>query len=397
MHNNTNKNNNSASGISWLVIAILFGLELWPIALPLMFLKLFAPDVPLYKRHNVPPLNEIPLDKKPINQSQDQFKEASSKIQKVAKDVFKKPGDSKSSYYGLIALGVLAFFATAFTFISSATPLSISNLLFVIALALAGFTLIITGLSKKNSLKRYVIYSNIIGKNPAMEIEAITKKTGFSKRRVYKDLQEMIEKGYFGETAYINKELDYIFMSIEADKELAAAKVAAEKKAKLLGEKESAVQTANAYSSLLNQIREANQKISDKDMSVKIEKIENITFEIFKAVEKDPSKKHKIDRFISYYLPTTLKLLDHYYELQNTNIEGNNITGSKHSIEGAMDSIVKGFETQLDNLYKNDAFSIDAEIDAMQKIMDNENTSNNSIKTYSNQTHTLSQGSGSIK
>ena len=117
-----------------------------------------------------------------------------------------------------------------------------------------------------------------------------------------------------------------------------------------------------------------NGIVPDPVMTEKIESIENITRDIFKAIERDPSKRRKADRFMSYFLPTTLKLLDSYKNLQDASVEGENISGSKQSIELAMDTIVDGFKKQLDDLYKSDAFNIDAEIDAMTKMMNSDNS-----------------------
>ena len=60
-------------------------------------------------------------------------------------------------------------------------------------------------------------------------------------------------------------------------------------------------------------------------------------------------------KFMDYYLPTSLKLLNTYAELDKQGIEGENISESKHRIEQTMDTLVKAFETQLDKLFASDA------------------------------------------
>ena len=49
-------------------------------------------------------------------------------------------------------------------------------------------------------------------------------------------------------------------------------------------------------------------------------------------------------KFMDYYLPTSLKLLNTYAELDKQGIEGENISESKHRIEQTMDTLVKAFE-----------------------------------------------------
>ena len=80
---------------------------------------------------------------------------------------------------------------------------------------------------------------------------------------------------------------------------------------------------------ILAKIRDVNDRIPDEAMTEKINQIESITREIFRAVEQEPEKRGKIDRFMSYFLPTTLKLLESYANLERTNIAGKNISQKK--------------------------------------------------------------------
>ena len=229
-----------------------------------------------------------------------------------------------------------------------------------------------SGILMKSALQRYSSYLAIIGPNDAMEIDTIAKKAGVRPRRVVRDLQKMIDKGYFGPAAYVNKELGYFFRSSKADEELTAARAAAMHKTREATKKEAVKQNAVAYDQILAQIRDVNERIPDAAMTEKINEIESITREIFRAVEREPEKRGKIDKFMSYFLPTTLKLLESYANMEKTNIDGKNISQSMRSIEIAMDTIVDGFRHQLDELYRTDAVSIETEIDVLTKMINRE-------------------------
>ena len=224
----------------------------------------------------------------------------------------------------------------------------------------------------RRALQRYSAYLAIIGPNEAVEIETLAKKVGVKPKQAERDLQKMIEKGYFGKSAYINKELGYIFMSSRADEELTRARAAAMEKTRETSKKEAVKQSAEAYDQILDKIKAVNDRIPDPEMTEKINQIESITREIFRAVEQAPEKRGKIDRFMSYFLPTTLKLLESYANLEKTNIDGKNINQSMRSIEIAMDTVVDGFRHQLDELYKSDAVSIETEIDVLTKMINRE-------------------------
>ena len=93
-----------------------------------------------------------------------------------------------------------------------------------------------------------------------------------------------------------------------------------------------------------------NDAIPDPVMSQKISRLEEVSGRIFALAQKDPDKKAQLQKFMNYYLPTALKLLNTYASLSRQAVEGTNITEAKQSIERSMDLLVTAFENQLDKL-----------------------------------------------
>ena len=92
-------------------------------------------------------------------------------------------------------------------------------------------------------------------------------------------------------------------------------------------------------------------------------------------MEDDPQKQGRIDTFLNYYLPTTQKLLDSYAEFEAAGVEGENLRQAKARIESTMDLIIKGFEHQLDELYKADALDVDSDIRVMETMLERDTAS----------------------
>lgn len=234
------------------------------------------------------------------------------------------------------------------------------------AFSVAGCGLLWSGLRMDRQAKRFQKYLTILGTFEAMSIQQFARKLGYSESLVEKDLLKMIDKGLFGPSAYLNMELGYLFCSSEADVKLAQEQAAARDQSR----QSSAPQEADAgYSGILRGIRRANDRIADPVLSAKIDRLEQITARIFKAVEEDPDKKSRIDTFLNYYLPTTQKLLDSYAEFESAGIEGENLRQAKERIETTMDSIVAGFEHQLDELYRSAALDVDSDIRVMETLL----------------------------
>ena len=83
----------------------------------------------------------------------------------------------------------------------------------------------------------------------------------------------------------------------------------------------------------------------------------------------NPAKLPQIRKFMSYYLPTTLKLLDSYAKFEEAGIEGENLSRAQERIEETMDALIKGFDKQLDDLYRNEAMDIDSDIRVMENML----------------------------
>ena len=72
---------------------------------------------------------------------------------------------------------------------------------------------------------------------------------------------------------------------------------------------------------------------------------------------------------MSYYLPTSLKLLNTYAALPAQDVQGENVTEAKQNIERSMDLLVTAFENQLDKLYQSDALDISSDVSALEGML----------------------------
>lgn len=348
----------------WPLIVLLFALGVWPIALVLLFMKLFGSDE---KKVQAAP----PLQTSPQATAQRQ-----SKAQNAARKAMKSPAPKKSTAKKLKIIGVVL---AAVGLLACGDPIDalfwsenwvnlwLSDLLYALALAASGGAMFGAGVSIDKAMKRFTKYLAVMGEREAMPVEEIARTLGYSPRRVEKDLQKMIDRGYFGGKAYLNVELGYLFRSGQADADFQKQRKAAAQTTPKAAESE--------YEVILKNIRRANDDIADPVLSAKIDRLEDITAKIFRAVEEDPNKRSRIDTFLNYYLPTTQKLLNSYAQFESAGVEGENLRQAKSRIESTMDAIVRGFEHQLDELYKADAMDVDSDIRVMETMLNRDTAS----------------------
>ena len=122
-----------------------------------------------------------------------------------------------------------------------------------------------------------------------------------------------------------------------------------------------------------------DENIEDPGISAQIVRLEELSKRIFAEVKRNPSKLPQIRKFMNYYLPTTLKLLNAYDRMSEQGVEGENITGTMERVRGMMGTIVTAFETQLDSLFGDQALDISTDITVLENMMAREGLSDDPI------------------
>ena len=119
----------------------------------------------------------------------------------------------------------------------------------------------------------------------------------------------------------------------------------------------------------ISEMRRLNDTIEDEAISAQIDHLEAVTGKIIGAVVDKPSKLPQLRRFLNYYLPTTLKLLNTYDRMDAAGVSGANIDGTKGKIEEIMGTICKAFDKQLDALYGEEALDISTDITVLENML----------------------------
>ena len=109
--------------------------------------------------------------------------------------------------------------------------------------------------------------------------------------------------------------------------------------------------------------------IGDLEVKKKIRDIMEISDKIIQDAIDDPSDVPQIKKFLDYYLPTTIKLLNTYDRMGNQGIEGENISGTMSSIEEMLDTAISAYKKLLDSLFANQAMDIETDIEVMNTML----------------------------
>ena len=99
----------------------------------------------------------------------------------------------------------------------------------------------------------------------------------------------------------------------------------------------------------VEEMKRLDENIEDEKISQAIRELERTSQAIFQQVREAPEKLPQIRKFMDYYLPTTLKLLNAYDRMSSVGVGGENIDSTKERVEAIMDTIVAAFDKQLDS------------------------------------------------
>ena len=129
----------------------------------------------------------------------------------------------------------------------------------------------------------------------------------------------------------------------------------------------------------ISELRRLNYNIENEKISAWIDDIENTTTKIFDMVIAHPDKLPQISKFLNYYLPTTMKLLNTYDRMGSQGVSGENISGTMKKVEETLEMVVKAFHKQLDTLFAGEALDVNADIAVMENLMKTEGLAEDEI------------------
>lgn len=234
---------------------------------------------------------------------------------------------------------------------------------FPLGLLGAGLVLLVCGTQRNKKAKRFRKYLALIGKRESISIGSLAQAMPVSYHTACDDIQEMLDEGYIP-TGYLDMASDRLILSDEGLQEEPEPE-----------EEEEQPAPPEDDNAILQEIRQVNDAIEDPVMSEKIDRIGEITGKILDYQKKNPNKDSQLRSFLNYYLPTTLKILKAYAQMEAQGIEGENISAAKERIEGMMDKVVEGFEKQLDKLFQDDAMDITTDVEVLERMLDKDGLS----------------------
>ncbi|MEG0962163.1 MAG: 5-bromo-4-chloroindolyl phosphate hydrolysis family protein [Acetivibrio sp.] len=276
-------------------------------------------------------------------------------------------------------------------------PLGIKIALAILTpLWMGGGVMVWKGSSMLSMVTRYRKYISGLHGKTYCNIKELAQACGKSMKYVQKDVRMMIQRGWFRE-GHLDYENSCLIVSHDTYQEYQRLqqqkmeqKQMEEKQMELKRETPPVAQDKNCNSEVekiiaegkeyIKKIRECNDLIPGAEISNKISHMELLVSRILERVEQNPNSIDDIYKMMEYYLPTTVKLLEAYHELELQPIQGENIMSSKVEIEQTLTTLNIAFEKLLNSLFQDVAWDVSTDISVLQTMLAQEGLTGTDFK-----------------
>ena len=244
----------------------------------------------------------------------------------------------------------------------------------VLTLVACGFgAMIAAGASRLSASKKLGLLADAAEKLNAqkgLSVEMLADLTHQTKKKALKKLRSYIHKGWLN--AWLDDETETLYLTAEdyrAAKEKAAAAADAQpqpEKAET-GDVPLNLDTARRFAAVLEK---EQQLMQDAQAREELAAMHKTTTAICDWLEAHPESQPKTRRFAEYYIPTTLKLLHTYNDVQGQ--QGENAETIRRDIAGILHTLNQAYENLYNNLLSDVAMDISSEIAALQGMLAND-------------------------
>lgn len=125
----------------------------------------------------------------------------------------------------------------------------------------------------------------------------------------------------------------------------------------------------DACQNQIEKIRDISADIDNLGVKNKVLDIEGAINNIVDAIKKYPDQIRILDRFTSYYMPTTVKLLESYRDIESKGISTSDIDKVKLDIESTLDTIKLAYDKLLDQISAIDTMDINSDISVLKTML----------------------------
>ena len=226
------------------------------------------------------------------------------------------------------------------------------------------------GASRMKAAKTLELYADTaegFDWHKGLSLSMLADLTHKKKTKALKMLRKFIHKGWL--SAWLDEKNDKLYLTAE---DYRAAQEnqpqpEPEKAPEQAGEVPLNLETTRRFA----QVLEKEQELMEDERAVEeLQHMQKTTESICAWLEAHPESLPKARRFAEYYIPTTLKLLHTYNDVQSQ--QGENAEAIRRDIAGILHTLNQAYDNLYDKLLSDVALDVSSEIAALQGMLAND-------------------------
>ena len=123
--------------------------------------------------------------------------------------------------------------------------------------------------------------------------------------------------------------------------------------------------------------------IEDENICNNLKEIYNSVNRIISTIKSNTKKIKHLDNFFDYYLPSTVKIVNRYDEIENQKLSSSAIKKLKNDTNKMIEEINDAFKNILNSLYESDIIDIDTDMKVFDAMLKSDGYDNNSLSVKS--------------
>ena len=230
--------------------------------------------------------------------------------------------------------------------------------------------------------KDYTRFLRELGHNTVIPIRDLASSVQKSEEDTIKELMYMMNKGYFKQARIVENNslflLDIPTFKLYKNQKNQMPNLSHEENKKIAQDtstktsKDKAEEIIKISSKEITSINLSISRIKNRNFLEKVIEIKKTIENITNIIKRYPEKAYVLDKFIEYYLPTTVKLIDAYTEYEIMESNDSKIKNSLAEIESSIEIINEAFEKIQLELMEDRTMDIKTDIDTMKILLNQE-------------------------
>ena len=273
-----------------------------------------------------------------------------------------------------------------------------------IPLTVVSGVLLGTGRAAGSRVRRLKEYANVWGENGFIMLKDLKNGTGYAMKRIQKDIRFLLDNRLIP-YARLDENKTCLMLTKEAGEQYDAAvrtrmereqreaqtangqangggqsdsaqpddsvrETGTQKRPEEMTEEERKMyqlqQTGGSY---LQELRERKARIRTPEVSEKLDRLELLLSRIFVCIKEYPENISQADRLLEYYLPSVMKLIRVYEDMEKQPIQSVNIIKTRMEIAESLDTVNQALEAMYDDMFQDVAMDISSDIKVLETML----------------------------